>query len=44
MADFPDMYPGTSTEDVKMAGKTFLRGGKSASFFCMAVSVPPTCP
>jgi hypothetical protein len=27
-----------------MAGKTFQRGGKSASVFCVAVWVSPTCP
>jgi hypothetical protein len=44
VADFPDMYPGTIAGKAgEMAGKTVNRGGRSASFFCMAVS-PPTCP
>jgi hypothetical protein len=42
LANFPHRYPGTSTEKAgEMAGGTFKRGGKSVSFLCLAVSVPP---
>jgi hypothetical protein len=39
LADFPDKYPGTSTEKAgETAGKTFQRGGSSAGFFCLDIS------
>jgi hypothetical protein len=45
VADFPHSYPGISIENPgEMTGKTSQRGLRSASFLCVAVSVPPTCP
>jgi hypothetical protein len=45
LVNFSDIYPATRTEKAgKVARKTLQRGGRSASLFCLAVSVPPTCP
>jgi hypothetical protein len=45
LAGFPDKYQGTKQEKAgEMAGKSFQRGGMSASSFYMLVLVPPTCP
>jgi hypothetical protein len=45
LAEFLHMYRSTITKTTgKMAGKTFQRCGESASFLCVAVSVPPIYP
>jgi hypothetical protein len=45
LADFQDMYMGNITGKAgELAGETFQRGGRSASIFCLAVSVPHTYP
>jgi hypothetical protein len=45
VSSFIDRHPGTSTEETgEMAENAFKRGERSASFFCLAFSVLPTCP